>query len=176
MKFIESPLSGAFIIEFHKHEDSRGYFARTYCYKEFQNFGLHSEFVQSNISFNARKGTLRGMHFQVEPFAEIKIVSCFRGEIFDVIVDLRPDSKTFSKSFGININDEGDRALYIPKGFAHGFQTLQDNSLVHYQMGTFYNPSHAHGIRWNDPFLNIKWPLSDITLSEKDKSYSDFKI
>ena len=175
MKFEETPLPGAYIIEFEKHEDERGYFARTYCQKEFRSHGLQDTFVQSNVSYNKQRGTLRGMHYQAEPYGEVKVVSCTAGEIYDVIIDLRPDSETYCRWFGLNLSESNDRSLYIPKGFAHGFQTIRDNSIVYYQMGEFYHPEYARGVRWNDPLFGINWPLPVSTVSGKDSNYPDFK-
>lgn len=174
MKFVESPLAGAYIIETEKHTDDRGFFARTYCQNVFREIGIDNTFVQSNISFNLRRGTLRGMHFQAEPYAESKVVSCYVGEIYDVIIDLRPASDTYCEWFGIFLNDREYRSLYIPRGFAHGFQTLKDSCLVHYQMGSFYNPAYSRGIRWDDPLFKISWPRAVTSVSEKDQSYPDF--
>ncbi len=175
MKFIETPLSGAYIIELEKYADERGYFARTYCQKEFRSRGLHDTFVQSNVSYNKQKGTLRGMHYQAEPYGEVKVVACTAGEIYDVIIDLRPDSETYCRWFGVSLSETYEQSLYIPKGFAHGFQTIRDNSIVHYQMGEFYQPEYARGVRWNDPVFGIQWPLPVSTVSEKDSNYPDFK-
>jgi dTDP-4-dehydrorhamnose 3,5-epimerase len=175
MKFRETPLQGAYIIELETFEDKRGYFARTFCRNEFKSRHIPETIVQSNISFNAKKGTIRGMHYQDEPYGEPKIVSCYAGEIYDVIIDLRPDSNTYCRWFGIELSESKRRSLYIPPGFAHGFQTVEDNSLVHYQMGEYYMPGSARGIRWDDPLFNIQWPLDDIVISDKDRSYADFK-
>jgi len=175
MRFTETTLPGAYIIELDTFEDERGYFARTFCQKEFNGMGLQDAFVQSNISYNNKKGTLRGMHYQAEPFGEVKVVSCMTGEIYDVIIDLRPESNTYCKWFSVLLSAKNGRALYVPKGFAHGFQTLRDNSVVHYQMGEFYHPESARGIRWNDPLFRITWPLQVKTISEKDNSYPDFR-
>lgn len=176
MKFIETTLPGSYVIELEKYEDERGYFARIFCQKEFNERGLQDTFVQSNISYNRHKGTLRGMHYQAEPYGEVKVVSCTAGEIYDVIIDLRHNSATYCKWFGIILSAENERSLYIPKGFAHGFQTLRDDSLVQYQMGEFYHPEYARGIRWNDPLFDISWPLSVVIVSDKDRSYPDFTI
>ncbi len=175
MKFIETALADAYIIELEKYEDARGYFARSYCRNEFRDRGLLDIFVQSNISFNKIKGTLRGMHYQAEPYGEVKVVSCFQGKIYDVIIDLRPDSNTYCKWISVTLSSDNGKLLYIPKGFAHGFQTLEDNTMVHYQMGEFYKPEYARGVRWNDPRFAIKWPLNVEIVSEKDGSYQDFK-
>ena len=175
MKFIETLLPGAYIIELEKYADERGYFARTYCQKEFRSRGLHDTFVQSNVSYNRQKGTLRGMHYQAEPYGEVKVVTCTAGEIYDVIIDLRPDSETYCRWFGVSLSETYEQSLYIPKGFAHGFQTIRDNSIVHYQMGEFYQPDYARGVRWDDPIFGIQWPLPVSTVSEKDSNYPDFK-
>jgi len=174
MEFIQTPLRGSFIIELDKHIDERGYFARTFCKKEFKKNGLPINFVQTNVSFNVKRGTIRGMHYQEEPWGESKIVSCFAGAIYDVIIDLRPNSETFCFWFGVNLSASSDKSLFIPKGFAHGFQTLQDNTLIYYQMDEYYLPSYARGVRWNDPIFNIIWPLDDITISKKDSLIPDF--
>ncbi len=172
MRFIETDLQGAFIIEPEKIEDERGFFARAYCENEFQSHKLNRRWVQSNISFNKQAGTLRGMHYQTEPHAEIKLVRCIRGGIFDVIVDLRKDSKTYLQWFALELTESNYRMLYIPKGFAHGFLTLNDNTEVFYQHSEFFAPAAGRGLRWNDPALAIKWPEMTIcTLSDKDQAW-----
>jgi len=168
MIFSETKLSGAYIIEIEKIQDERGFFARTWDKNEFSEKGLDSEFVQSSISHNEKKGTIRGMHYQIEPNEENKIVRCTKGSIFDVIIDLRPDSKTFKKWFSIELSVDNFRMLYIPKGFAHGFQTLEDNSEVFYQISQYYNSESSRGIRWNDKTFQIKWPLEMTVISQKD--------
>lgn len=174
MKFIDYRLNGAFIIEPQLIEDERGFFARIFCRKEFEQHGLNSRFVQCSISFNPKKGTLRGMHYQISPFEEIKIVRCTMGAIYDVIIDLRPDSKTFMQWIGVELSAGNRRMIYIPKGFAHGFQTLMDDTEVFYQMSEFYAPEYARGVRWNDPQFNISWPDDIRTISPKDNTYDDF--
>lgn len=174
MKFIETSLKGAFVIEIEPNEDARGFFARTYCEKEFKAHAIEVRFVQSNISFTKRKGTLRGMHYQASPHEEEKIVSCARGSIFDVIVDIRPDSSTYTKWFAVELSSENRKILYVPKGFAHGFQTLADESEVTYQMGSEYVPDAARGIRWDDAKFGIEWPLKITRMSDKDAGYADF--
>lgn len=174
MKFIETPLDGAYIIEIEAIEDERGSFARSWCQKEFAQHGLNSRIVQCNISFNKKRGTLRGMHFQVEPFAEAKLVRCTRGAIFDVIIDLRENSHSLKKWFAVELNESNQRMLYIPKGFAHGFQTLEDNTEVFYQMSEFYYPEYQRGVRWNDHFFSIRWPDGERIISKKDQEYPDF--
>lgn len=175
MKFIETELKGSFIIELEPIEDDRGFFARSFCQKEFKKQGLNSDIVQCNISYNLKCGTLRGMHFQIEPYSETKVVSCVKGSIYDVIIDLRKDSKTYLKWVSVVLSEENKKMLYIPENFAHGFQTLENNTYVYYQMGHFYKPEAAYGIRYNDPLLNICWPLEHKIISEKDISYKDFQ-
>lgn len=184
MIFIETPLPGAYIIEMEPAADERGFFARTFCRREFSAHGLNPDLAQCSISFNSKKGTLRGMHYQVHPHAEAKLVRCSRGAIYDVILDIRPDSPTFKKWFAVGLTAPGsDRALsslqpedscrmlYIPEGFAHGFQTLLDDTEVVYQISEYYHPEAARGILWNDPAFGISWPLADVTMSEKDRAY-----
>jgi len=171
MIFVETPLQGAYVVELDKCEDKRGFFARSWCVREFSSKGLDTELVQCNVSFNERKGTLRGLHYQIPPHAEAKLVRCTRGALFDVIVDLRADSPTFLKWFGVKLTATNYRMLYIPKRFAHGFQTLEDGTEIFYQMSDFYAPPASRGIRWNDPCLGIVWPEADRTISEKDREY-----
>ena len=171
MKFIETRLKGAFIIEPERLEDERGFFARTFCQKEFEAHGLNPRFVQCNISYNKHKGTLRGMHYQAAPMAEAKLVRCTRGAIYDVIIDLRPDSPTYCQWLAEELNAENSKMIYIPEGFAHGFQTMEDDIEVFYQMSEFYSPEHAQGLRWDDPVFGIEWPLNTKIISEKDKNY-----
>jgi dTDP-4-dehydrorhamnose 3,5-epimerase len=175
MKFIETKLAGAFLIEPEFLADERGFFARTCCRKEFEQHGLNSEWVQCNISYNKRKGTLRGMHYQVEPYAEAKLVRCTMGAIYDVIIDLRPESKTFRQWIAAELSAENRKMIYIPQGFAHGFQTLVNNSEVFYQMSAFYAPDCAQAVRWNDPQFEIHWPEAERTISEKDKKIEDYE-
>jgi len=158
-----------------KHVDRRGYFARTYCEHEFTSHGLKSGFVQCSVSFNKIKGTLRGMHFQAEPHGEAKVIRCTRGAIYDVIIDLRLGSPTFKQHFTIVLSAENGTMLYVPEGFAHGFQTLEDNTEVFYQMSQFYTPDHARGVRWNDPAFGIEWPEDERMILERDQSYPDFE-
>jgi dTDP-4-dehydrorhamnose 3,5-epimerase len=168
MKLRETPLSGAFLIEAERQEDSRGYFARTFCQRELAAAGLFEPIAQCNVSHNVSPGTLRGLHFQEEPHAEQKIVSCTRGAIFDVVVDLRVGSPTFGRYFGQELTPDNLLALYLPKGFAHGFQTLVAESTVSYQMSEFYRPEAASGVRWNDPYLAIRWPMAERIMSDRD--------
>ena len=176
MIFSETKLKGAFLIEPERKEDHRGFFARTWCQQEFEDHGLNSKLVQCSVSFNKKKGTLRGMHFQIEPFGETKLVRCTKGEIFDVIIDLRQNSDTFKKYFSVILNEENRLMLYIPEGFAHGFQTVVDNTEVFYQMGQFYSPEHSSGVRWNDPAFGIEWPPDDRIIIDRDMNYPDFTL
>nr|WP_238717897.1 dTDP-4-dehydrorhamnose 3,5-epimerase [Petrachloros mirabilis] len=174
MHFVPTLLSGAYIIEPEKHADERGFFARTWCQKAFLDQGLDSHIVQCNISFNPQKGTLRGMHLQLPPHTEAKLVRCTCGAIYDVIVDLRPQSETLLQWIAVELSAENRRALYVPEGFAHGFQTLVDDTEVFYQMSEFYAPECAFGLRWNDPQLNIEWPEPISLISERDNAYPDY--
>ncbi len=174
MIFRETQLKGAYVIEVEKREDERGFFARSWCMREFEEHNLNAKIVQCNISFNKKKGTLRGMHYQAAPFQECKLVRCTQGAIYDVIIDLRPDSPTFKQHVGEALTATEHKMLYVPEGFAHGFQTLEDHSEVFYQMSEFYNPQHARGVRWNDPAFAIDWPVSDPIIIERDRKYPDF--
>jgi dTDP-4-dehydrorhamnose 3,5-epimerase len=174
MIFVPTRLSEACIIEPQRLADDRGFFARTFCQEEFAAHGLKAHFVQCNISFNTRKGTLRGMHYQDKPHEEAKLVRCTRGAIFDVIVDIRQDSPTCRQWVGVELTADNRRMLYVPEGFAHGFQTLEDDTEVFYQMAETYRPESARGIRWNDPALAIGWPLSATIVSARDAGYPDF--
>ena len=171
MIFRETELAGSFVIDPERIEDGRGFFARTWCRDEFAMHGLEPALVQCNTSFNARRGTLRGMHYQAEPHAEVKLVRCTGGAILDVIVDLRPESPTHLRWVGVELSAENGRMLYIPAGFAHGFQTLRDETEVFYQMSEFFHPECAGGVRWDDPRLAISWPLEPVNISAKDQQY-----
>lgn len=175
MLFKETILKGAYLIEPEKLEDERGFFARSFCVREFEKHGLNPRLVQCNISHNIKKGTLRGMHYQKAPYAEAKLVRCTRGAIYDVIVDLRPESPCFRMNVGMRLDESNRIMVYIPEGFAHGFITLEDDSEVFYQMSEFYSPQHAAGFRWNDPFFSLQWPLEAVVISERDKTYPDFQ-
>lgn len=166
--FIETRLKDAYRIEIEPHTDERGFFARSWCADEFAEHGLSTGFVQCNISFNKKRGTLRGLHYQVDPYPESKLVRCTAGAIYDVILDLRPESPTFLQWLGVELSASNYYALFIPPGFAHGFQTLADNSEVFYQMSEFFHPESARGLRWNDPAFEIAWPVPDPILSAKD--------
>lgn len=173
--FRETKLPGAFLIELTKAEDERGYFTRTFCRREFEEHGLNPKVAQCGVSFNKRKGVLRGMHFQTPPFAEVKLVRCVAGSIYDVIIDLRPGSATYKQSFAVELSARGQTMLYVPEQFAHGFQTLEDGSAVFYQISQFYSPQHARGVRWDDPAFGIDWPPAERTINERDRSYPDFR-
>lgn len=178
MRFLETPLPGVWVIELDLLGDERGWFARTFDSHEFQEHGLNPNVAQCNASFNARRGTLRGLHYQAEPHAESKLVRCVRGTIFDVAVDLRADSPTFCRWHGVELSAESRRALYIPEGLAHGFQTLSDDCELVYQMGSPYQPDAARGVRWDDPAFAIEWPPEPgggRTISECDRAYPDFQ-
>lgn len=174
MIFIETDLKGAYVIKPERIEDERGFFARTYCKKEFEANGLNPNLVQSSISFNKQKATLRGMHFQSAPYEETKIVRCTCGAIYDVIIDLRPDSLTHKQWFSIDLTAENRNMLYIPEGFAHGFITLEDNSEILYHMSEFYAPECAGGVKWNDPAFSITWPIDVKIISDKDRNLPDY--
>ena len=176
MIFTETKLKGAFIIDLERFIDERGFFARSWCQREFEEHGLNPRLAQCNISYNISKGTLRGMHYQVSPCEEAKLVRCTMGAIFDVIVDLRPESPTLKSYFADIITAENRKMFYIPEGFAHGFLTLQDDTEVQYQMSGFYSPDHARGVRWNDPAFGIQWPAEVKVISDRDKYYPDFRV
>ncbi len=176
MIFKETRLRGAFIIEPERREDERGFFARSFCQHEFQDHGLNPTVAQCNISFNRRKGTLRGMHYQAKPDLEARLVRCTRGSIYDVIIDLRSDSPTFKEWMGEELTSDNYRLFYVPEGFAHGFLTLEDRTEVFYQMSQFYAPASARGVRWDDPAFGIRWPIPVQVISERDKTYPDFAL
>ena len=171
MKFYETELKGAYIIELEKFEDERGFFTRVWDKKIMQDQGLKSDLVQMSFSFSKKKGTLRGMHFQKEPFREVKIVKCIQGKIFDVVIDLRVESRTYKKWIGVELSADEQKMIYVPEGFAHGFQTLEENTHVLYQMSNWFSPEHEKGIRWDDKDFNIKWPITDLIISKKDLSH-----
>ena len=173
MRFVETGLAGAWLIEIEAVADERGMFARTYCDREFEERGIAFRAVQCNTSFNRRRGTLRGMHYQEGEAGEAKLVRCTRGAVFDVIVDLRPASTTRLQWFGAELSADNRRMFYVPKDFAHGFMTLVDDSEVFYQMSAFYRPDAARGVRWNDPALSIRWPEGEPILSPRDRAYPD---
>ena len=169
MIFTETSLEGAFLIDLEPLSDERGFFARSWCMDEFRRQGLNPGLVQCNISFNQKRGTLRGMHYQAAPYEEAKLVRCTMGALYDVILDLRTNSPTFRGWFSVELTAQNRRALYVPEGFAHGFQTLMDNTEVFYQMSQYFQPEYARGVRWNDPAFGISWPISEKIISRKDQ-------
>lgn len=171
MLFIETKLKGAFIIDIAPRQDERGFFARSWCADEFEKHGLNPRLAQCNISFNKKRGTLRGMHYQAEPFPEAKLVRCTMGAMYDVMIDLRQNSPTFKQWLAVELTAQNRRALYIPEGFAHGFQTLEDDTEVFYQMSEFYHPECARGVRWDDPAFGVEWALPITTASPQDSAY-----
>jgi len=175
MIFNETKLKNAFIIEIEQLDDERGFFARAWDNKKFEEHGLNSKLVQSNISFTKKKGTIRGMHYQVPPYAEAKLIRCTRGKIYDAIIDLRTKSETFTKWMSVELSGINHRMIYVPEGFAHGFQTLEDNTEVFYQVTKEYNPNYEGGLRWDDPVFGIKWPLGKEIISKKDRSWKSFE-
>ncbi len=175
MIFTNAPLEGAVVIDLEKREDDRGFFARAWCEHEFADQELSTRLVQCNLAFNEAEGTLRGMHYQAAPYGEVKLVRCTRGAVYDVIVDMRPDSPTFKQWMGVELTAENRRMLYVPEGFAHGYQTLVPETEVFYQVSEFYTPEAERGVRWNDPAFAIEWPDTEVrTISEKDASWPDF--
>jgi dTDP-4-dehydrorhamnose 3,5-epimerase len=174
MIFKQTPLKGAFVIDLEKRGDERGFFARAYCEKEFAAQQLCTRFVQVNNSLSAQRGTLRGMHYQLGAKAETKLVRCIRGALLDVILDLRNDSATFGQSFSAELTADSRRMMYVPKGFAHGFITLSDNTEAFYFVDEFYAPEAERGVRWNDPKFAIHWPMEPLVLSDKDRSHREF--
>jgi dTDP-4-dehydrorhamnose 3,5-epimerase len=174
MIFTKLNLEGAYLIQIQRHEDERGFFARSWCQREFSEHGLNPRLVQCNLSYNKKLGTLRGMHYQDTPFQEAKVVSCISGAIYDVIIDIRPGSPTFKEYLGITIDAQTHDMLYVPEGFAHGFLTLADETLVFYQMSEFYAPDYARGFRWNDPAFKVKWPAKVQVISSRDANYPDY--
>lgn len=175
MEFIKTNLTDAYIIKLNPFEDHRGSFMRTFCKDQFEKHGLVSNFIQTNLSISKYKNTLRGMHLQKGESAEVKLIKCIRGSILDVVIDLRPDSPTYCQHFKVQLDEENHKMIYIPKGFAHGFLSLTDNSQIIYQVSNFYNPKKEQGIRWNDPLFNIEWPVENPIMSEKDQNYPDYK-
>ena len=175
MIFKPLPISGAYVIEIERFEDKRGFFARAWSDKEFEEKGLFGKFVESNISFSRHKGTLRGMHFQASPFEQVKLVRCTAGAIYDVIIDLRKDSPTYKHYAGVELSAENELMLYVPGEFAHGFQTLKPNTEVFYMVSKYYAPESAGGIRWDDPAIGIQWPEDQRTILERDLAYPDFR-
>jgi dTDP-4-dehydrorhamnose 3,5-epimerase len=173
--FTETRLKGAFLLELEQREDDRGFFARSWCAREFEAYHLNSAIVQCNVSFNRVKGTLRGMHYQAAPFEEAKLVRCTAGAVYDVIIDLRPDSATYKQHVAEVLSAANHKALYVPEGFAHGFQTLGDDTEVFYQMSQFHSPEHARGVRFNDPAFGIRWMIGEPVMADRDRDYPDFR-
>ena len=176
MKFHKTPLDGAYLIEMEKRGDERGFFARAYCEREFAAQGLTNHFVQVNNSWSKNKGTLRGLHYQLSPAAEVKLVRCLHGAIWDAIIDLRKNSATFGKWFGAEISEDNRLMMYVPQGFAHAFLTLTDNAEAFYFVSEFYAPDKERGIRWNDPKFGVEWPITPTEISAKDESWPDFQL
>lgn len=174
MIFTEARLPGVFVVDVERREDERGFFARSWCRREFEAHGLNAELVQCNISFNKASGTLRGMHYQAAPHEETKLVRCTMGAIYDVLVDLRPASPTYKGWIGVELTAANRTMLYVPPGVAHGFETLSDDSEIFYQMSAFYFPESARGVRWDDPAFSIRWPHPPRVISVKDQQYPDF--
>lgn len=175
MIFTETKLKGAFIIDLELREDNRGAFARTFCAKEFEAHGLKPTVAQCNLSYNYKAGTLRGMHYQIAPACETKLVRCTKGAIYDVIIDMRPDSPTYLQHIGVELTEENHRALYVPEMFAHGYQALTDGAEVAYQVGEFYTPGYERGLRYNDPVFGIEWPMPVTVISDKDAAWPLFE-
>jgi len=175
MLFTETELKGAFIVDLEQRADNRGFFARTWCQHEFEQQGMVARIVQANMSYNIHKGTLRGMHFQNAPYMETKLVRAVRGAIYDVIIDLRADSPTYKRWIGVELTADNRRALFVPEGFGHGFQTLTDDADVMYQVSEFYTPGAEGGLRYNDPAFDIQWPLPVSVISDKDATWADFQ-
>lgn len=171
MRFIETPLRDLLVVELESLNDERGFFARSFCVREFQKIGIDLSIVQCNVSFNEKAGTLRGLHFQAPPHQEAKLIRCTRGAIHDVVVDVRRGSPTYLRWYAVALTPSNGRMLYVPQGFAHGFQSLEDQSEVFYMMSEFYHPESARGLRWNDPALAIVWPLEDPIMSENDRRH-----
>jgi dTDP-4-dehydrorhamnose 3,5-epimerase len=174
MIFTETPITGAYLIDLQKHGDDRGFFARVFCCDEFGERGLQTQFVQINNSLSAERGTLRGLHYQLAPAEEVKVVRCVAGALWDVIVDIRPQSATFGRWFGAELSADNRRMMYAPRGMAHGFVTLADHTEAFYMVSAFYAPERERGIRWNDPRFGIEWPMTPIVMSDKDRHRPDF--
>ncbi len=176
MIFTGTKLKDAIIIDVQKLEDNRGFFGRTFCQKEFEKMGMNMNVAQANVSFNRKRGTLRGMHYQLAPYGEVKVVRCTRGAIYDVIIDMRRDSATYKQWVGVELREDSYRMLYVPENFAHGFQTLEDETEVIYQVSQFFTAGSERGVRYNDPVFAIDWPLDVSVISEKDRNWPDFSL
>ena len=175
MKFVATPVKDVFVVELEQFSDDRGYFARAWCAREFADQGLEANLVQVNLSGNKKAGTLRGLHYQISPYDETKLVRCISGALFDQVIDLRKDSPTYGRSFGVELNPENKKMLYVPAGFAHGYQTLQDDTEALYQVSEFYTPGAEQGVRYNDPRFALEWPLPVSNVSEKDAQWPDYQ-
>jgi dTDP-4-dehydrorhamnose 3,5-epimerase len=175
MLFTETTLKGAFFVDLEHRTDDRGFFARSFCAHEFEDHGLKPTVAQCNLSYNHKKGTLRGMHYQIPPAAETKLIRCTQGAIYDVIIDMRPDSPTYMQHIGVELTADNRRALYVPEMFAHGYQALTDGAEVVYQVGEFYTPGYERGLRYNDPVFNIQWPQPVTVISDKDANWPLFE-
>jgi dTDP-4-dehydrorhamnose 3,5-epimerase len=173
VRFVPTILEGAFVVEQERHSDDRGFFARTWCAKTFARHGLEPALAQCSVSYNRRRGTLRGLHYQAPPSAEVKLVRCTRGALYDVMVDLRPDSPSFRRWVGVELTERDGRALYVPRGFAHGFYALADDTEVSYQISTPFDPEAARGVRWDDPFHGVAWPGPVAVIAPRDRDYPD---
>ena len=176
MKFNNTGIDERYTVDVNRLEDERGFFGRVFCSQEFDEMNLESSVCQANISYNKVAGTLRGMHYQKSPFQETKFIRCISGSIYDVVIDLRKDSPTYCQSFGVELNDKNRTALFVPKDFAHGFVTLQDDTEVIYMVSQSYVPNAEEGIRWNDPLFSLDWPIEPIVVSSKDNSWPDFSV
>lgn len=175
MIFAETRLNGAYVIDVEKKEDNRGFFARTFCKREFGEYGLKTDYAQCNLSLTKKAGCIRGMHYQTSPNEEVKLVRCIKGAIYDVIIDLRHDSLTYGEWIGVELTSYNYRMLYVPEGFAHGFQSLTDDTEVYYFVSQFYAPESERGLRYNDPVFNIEWPMDVTVISDKDRNWPDYK-
>ena len=174
MKFTETKIPGVFVIELERHEDNRGWFARAWCREEFAAHGLPTDLAQTNLSHNAQRGTVRGMHLQTAPHAEAKLIRCVTGAVHDVVLDLRSESATFKQSFATELSADNGRAVFLPKGIAHGFQTLTDDATLFYQMSAPYASGSARGVRWDDAAFQIEWPIAEAIVCERDAAFPDF--
>jgi dTDP-4-dehydrorhamnose 3,5-epimerase len=175
MKFSPTDIAGAYLIEWQTLDDDRGYFARTRSNEEFSELGLNNDLSECSVSFNSRRGTLRGMHYQLAPHEETKLVMCIGGLVFDALIDLRPDSKTYLATFSAELSLSNRRMLYVPAGVAHGFMTLEEDSYVQYQIGGDFTPNAARGVRWNDPRFGIEWPMQPALMADRDRDYGDYE-
>jgi len=175
MRFVSLPLEGAYVIELDPKRDDRGYFARTFCRNEFAEMGLATDFVQSNLAFTKKAGVLRGMHYQLPPASEAKLIRCSHGSVLDVMIDLRPESPTHCQWVGVQLDSETPKMVYVPEGFAHGYLTLADDCSLFYQVSAYYSPEFERGVRWNDPAFGIDWPITDPIVSERDRLHPDYE-